>query len=161
MIYYKHRDFEKDISQVVEWVQARSEATSPGVKWTPNTVISIARGGLVPGVYLSHALGIENIPIRWQNRDGAQKDPLPERVLEKGHQILIVDDINDSGKTFNQIHKWIRRHWTQSYESMKVNVKTVSMWSRYNSTFNVDFSPRKVDNNEWIVFPWEKSNESS
>ena len=44
---------------------------------------------------------------------------------------------------------------------MKVNVKTVSMWSRYNSTFNVDFSPRKVDNDEWIVFPWEKSNESS
>ena len=154
-IGYKYDQYLKDINTMAWWVQSWEEVQSEYIRWCPTTIVSIARGGLIPGVYLSHLLGIKNIPIVWQTRDGSVKDSPP--LISKDHQILIVDDINDSGQTFTEIMADIWLNNVQlSSDIIKRNVKTMSLFTRSSSNFDVDFSPNKLDNDFWIHFPWEK-----
>jgi hypoxanthine phosphoribosyltransferase len=152
---YTYDQYVKDINTMAVWVQTWEEVQSDYVRWRPTTIVSVARGGLIPGVYLSHLLGIKNIPIVWQTRDGSVKDSPP--LISKDHQILIVDDINDSGQTFTEIMADIWLNNVQlSSDIIKRNVKTMSLFTRSSSNFDVDFSPNKLDNDFWIHFPWEK-----
>jgi len=154
-IGYKYEQYLKDINTMAVWVQTWEEVQSEYIRWSPSTIISIARGGLIPGVHLSHLLGIKNMPIVWQTRDGNIRESPP--LISDNHQILIVDDINDSGETFTQIMNDIRtnNHHLDA-DKIKRNVKTMSIFTRTSSTFRVDFSPNTLDNDFWIYFPWEK-----
>ena len=155
MIDYSHEQYIKDIHTMAVWVQTWEEVQSDYIRWCPQTVVSIARGGLIPGVYLSHLLGLRNIPIIWQTRDGSMKESPP--LISDNHQIILVDDINDSGDTFTQIMQDIRKNNVHLDDAkIKRNVKTMSIFTRTSSSFRVDFSPNKLDNDNWINFPWEK-----
>jgi len=66
-IGYKYDQYLKDINTMAWWVQSWEEVQSEYIRWCPTTIVSIARGGLIPGVYLSHLLGIKNIPIQDPN----------------------------------------------------------------------------------------------
>ena len=81
--------FLEDIKDTAQWVQRTLDPK-------PDLIVSIARGGLVPGVYLSHLLEIENRPIVWQTRDSNKREGIPRECLGKDKLILIVDDINDT-----------------------------------------------------------------
>lgn len=157
MIDYTHSQFVRDIYQIAHWVQSWEEVTTPAYRWQPHTIVSITRGGLVPGVYLSHRLNLINKPVTWQTRDGAIKESIE---LSNHDQILIVDDINDSGTTFRQILDDVRSKGIDP-TLMRQNIKTVSLWTRYNSKFSVDFTTNNVDTDDWINFPWEKKIDES
>ena len=62
--------------------------------WMPSIIISINRGGCIPGVYLSHRLNKSHEVIDIRLRDHTVKPDL--RVLEKAFawqkKILILDD---------------------------------------------------------------------
>ena len=68
---------------------------------------------------------------------------------------MLVDDINDSGKTFKEV---VAAWGCTNLGPVPVTrrVRTVSLISRYNSEYNVDFSCRTMDNDNWVVFPWER-----
>lgn len=82
--------------------------------WTPDYVVGITRGGLIPAVMISHYFNIPchtlSVSLRdnpdncesncWMAEDAYGFD------LEKKN-ILIVDDINDTGATIN----WIQSDW--------------------------------------------------
>jgi hypoxanthine phosphoribosyltransferase len=126
--YYTWEEFDKDI-----------EVLAQCIKFTPELIIGIARGGLVPGVALSHKLKVPFNSITWQDRDGGVK----EKVFIPDHT-LVVDDINDTGLTFQSV--------TSGFNT---KFQTVSLWERKLSKFTVDFTARRCDT-EWIVFPWEE-----
>ena len=73
--------------------------------WMPNIILGINRGGCIPGVYLSHRLKVPHEALDVRLRDHTAKPNLT--VLEKAFayqkKILILDDINDSGATFQYI----------------------------------------------------------
>ena len=50
----------------------------------------------------------------------------------------------------------IKSRYEHGEAELKQNIKTATLWSRSISNFHVDFTIRKVDNDEWIQFPWEK-----
>jgi len=89
----------------------------------------IPRGGLVPAVYLSHAL---DIPL-WT---GFEKQ-YPKRLL-------VVDDIADTGKTLLDMR-------LNTPSDMLVRMATVFYKRR--SVVEPDFYEEVTD--KWIVFPWE------
>ena len=126
------------------------------MKWQPDYIVAIARGGLVPSTYLSHMLGVPMKCITWQLRDGSIRESLPWHALEPNSQILIVDDINDSGNTFSEILQDIREKNRVSAQKLKQNVKTAALWERSSSKFRVDFSMNTTDTDNWITFPWEQ-----
>ena len=76
-------------------------------KWEPDVIMGINRGGCIPGVYLSHRLNKPHEALDVRLRDHKAKPDL--RNLEKAYafqkKILIIDDINDTGETFNFINK--------------------------------------------------------
>ena len=161
---YKYTDFTKDIKKIAEWLKGKRNGYTKFDEqpWEPDMIVSINRGGLVAGVYLSHLLDVPHFPIHYQTRDisdfGHDKTTwtLPYRPPGMSHtkNILLVDDINDSGKTFYDIME----HWKSNdlgQGPMQNRIKTVSLIQRKTSKYTVDFSPVILDNNKWVVFPWE------
>ena len=78
--------------------------------WQPDYVVGITRGGLVPANLISQYLGCTMHTLKVSLR-GAEPDCESNFWMQedaaRGLNILIVDDINDSGDTLN----WIRRDW--------------------------------------------------
>ncbi len=155
MIPYSIDAYYKDIKKLAHIVQAYEEVTSENLRWQPDYIIGIARGGLVPSVYLSHLLDKPMKSVTWQLRDGKVKESLPWYSLGPGSQVLIVDDINDSGNTFSEMLEDIREKNDVRPDKIKQNVKTAALWERSSSKFRVDFSMNKIDTEDWIIFPWE------
>ena len=91
-------------------------------------IYGLPRGGLIPAVMVSHKLGI---PM-------TQDLNLPN--------ILIVDDICDSGETFKKLY--------QQYP----NVEFACLhFKPHTSTFHPTFLT-KFHSDDWIVYPWEQEN---
>ena len=115
-------------------------ALAEDLTFEPSVIVGIARGGCVPAVHLSHLLGKPFKAVTWQTRDGGVKEKynIPEYAL-------IVDDINDSGKTLSE--------FTSKCKHDKF--ATLTMFSKRSSEFTVDFYAREADDDKWIQFPWE------
>ena len=75
--------------------------------------------------------------------------------MSKDKQALVVDDINDSGLTFNEILDNISELTNLNQTKLSRNVKTAALWQRDSSKFSVDICPNKTDREDWINFPWE------
>ena len=154
--------------------------------WVPDYVVGLTRGGLVPALLISHYLNVPMHTLRVNLRDHAVDSPesnlwMAEEAFgyisedQRGSSgtrfdpdfrknILIVDDMNDSGATLN----WIKQDWQQSclpnnpaWDSIwGSNVRFAVLVDNLASKFNskVDYMGaeiNKADEDQWIVFPWE------
>ena len=109
----------------------------------PEQIVALGRGGFVAGVHLSHKLALPLLPVMWQTRDG----DINEKIITDKHT-LIVDDINDSGKTLSDVV--FNNVWNNGYSVAVLVHKT-------HSTFTaVDYIGIRSDNDDWISFPWER-----
>ena len=152
--------------------------------WRPDYVVGITRGGLVPAVMISHYFDVRMEALKVSLRDGGECEsncwmaedafgyvPTEERG-ESGTQvdpanrknILIVDDINDTGATIN----WIMNDWKSSclpnHEAWdKVwgnNVRFAVLFDNLSSESKiaVNYSAEtinKAEDDVWIDFPYE------
>jgi hypoxanthine phosphoribosyltransferase len=118
-------------------------------RFKPDVIVGIVRGGLLPALHFSHALDRPLIAIQWQTRDGATRhvDKNVVDMIKSGRHVVFVDDINDSGTTFTQIAEHYGR---------PTNVRFVSLIEKVSSEYPSDVSALKIDDNRWLVFPWEK-----
>ena len=144
--------------------------------WKPDYIVGINRGGLTPAVMISHFMNIPMFTLDIQLRDHTRAPEsnamMPLDALE-GKQILIVDDINDSGATFN----WIVNDWVSALspeamfnampylpDEQKVlwrrNVRFAVLTENLASDFHgVNYyveEVNKIEDDVWIVFPWEQ-----
>ena len=98
-------------------------------KFDPQVIVGLSRGGLTPGVMMSHWFQKPFKPIRTALRDFPEwEDYLPKKTDER---VLIVDDICDSGETFQKISDFITER------GVDVEVRFASLW--WNN--EVDFEP--------------------
>ena len=88
----------------------------------------LPRGGLIPAVILSHKM---NIPFVSQ-----------AYLAQVPGNILIVDDICDTGKTLKRF----------KFES---NIYTATLHYKTSAEYEPHFWWRLAPENEWIVYPWE------
>ena len=163
--YYTWTDVEQMCTEIVTDMYS--------CNWKPDYIVGITRGGNVPATIISNMTGIRCESIKVSLRDnetGKTGDSvawmaddaygvLDGKIASGGpssKRILIVDDINDSGETFHQIMDDIKRRYQHGEAELKQNIKTATLWSRSVSNFHVDFTIRKIDTDEWIIFPWEK-----
>lgn len=141
--------------------------------WRPDYIVGLTRGGLVPATMISHYLNVRLHTLNVSLRDGDQG---PESNLWMAEDafgydpdiptpnILIVDDINDSGATIN----WIMEDWRSGclpddkrWDSVwNQNVKFAVLFDNLASGANVkmDYSAEEINKAEqdvWIDFPWE------
>lgn len=132
--------------------------------WRPDYVVGITRGGLLPAMLISQYLNIPMETLKVSLRDASQCESncwmAEDAAL--GKNILVVDDINDSGATLN----WIKKDWVEGntmYSWDKIwnnNVRFAVLINNEPSQFkNVDYSAldiNKLDDPRWCNFPYEE-----
>ena len=125
--------------------------------WQPDHIVGIGRGGLVPGAYLSHATGISLLSIDHSAGIPSFAEELLVRLAEQtraGTRVLLVDDINDSGRTIGAIRRAILAAGADP-AGLRVGV----LLDNLRSAVRVDFAARTIDrltDKSWFVFPWEQ-----
>jgi hypoxanthine phosphoribosyltransferase len=142
-----------DWAYVDNWVNKLAEL----IKETEieyNYIVALGRGGLIPGAMLSYKLGIKNLQnlgINTRQEDGKYLETVVYQRPAISGNVLVVDDINDSGKTFEAVDSLI----TKEYSIDKLTY--CSIVRRYSSTFTKD-TIQAVDTSidDWFVFPWDK-----
>lgn len=142
--YYSIDNLNEDILSLI------SQVRSANLKI--DLILSVNRGGCIPGVYLSHGLKLPHKVIDLQLRDGTN---IPDSNSVKNlkinsKKILIIDDINDTGSTFIHLNRIINANNTKKYFACLIN--------NIGSKFQVEFYGRsinKVEKPSWYVFPWE------
>ena len=124
--------------------------------WEPDIIIGPCRGAYIPGVMLSHYYNKPFQGFIWQTRDGNIQDISGlNKILDENmdKNILIIDDINDSGLTLNGINDVILSH---KYTN---NIKYAVLFNKTTSNFkeiNYYSNEMTLENNKWIVFPYEE-----
>ena len=140
--------------------------------WRPDYIVGITRGGNVPATILSNMLDIRCEALKVSLRDDQFG---PESNLWMSEEafgyalpkkkILIVDDINDTGATFN----WIKQDWQSSClpdddkwnEVWGNNVRFATLTDNGASSFGeVNYTCHEINKAEediWLVYPWECS----
>ena len=139
------------IEEMIDSIRNISEQLTNS-NFDPEVIISINRGGCVPGIYLSHYIDKPHEVINIELRD-SNKEPDLNSIKEKISQfrsVLIIDDINDSGKTIGVIKDLSKNLITKIHFAVLIN--------KSESTSKVEFYGKTVNskiNDYWYVFPWE------
>ena len=156
--------------------------------WRPDYIVGLTRGGLIPAVYMSHMLDIPMETLKVALRDGTggesngwmaedafgyidasavprpKSEPTSDPALRKN--ILILDDVNDTGATLD----WIIRDWPSGCLPNNPawadgiwngNVRFAVLFDNLASKFSrkIDYSAveiNKAEEDVWIVYPWER-----
>ena len=121
--------------------------------WMPEIILSINRGGCIPGIYLSHKIEIPHKVIDIQLRDSSVSPNFSvlNDCLTKYQKLLIVDDINDSGNTL----KLIKDHSVEN----KSEIRFAALINNIKSKIKIDYQGKLIDKSKnpvWYIFPWEK-----
>jgi hypoxanthine phosphoribosyltransferase len=161
-IYHTWSDVESQTQEILRQIHLDA--------WRPDYVVGLTRGGLVPANLISQYLGCRMETLKVSLRDG--EDCVSDLGMAEdayGHEedpknILIVDDINDSGATLN----WIREDWQSGCfpkdkrwkEVWGNNVRVACLYDNESSKSKLDVTYsavtiNKADKDVWIVFPWE------
>ena len=95
-------------------------------KFDPKVIVGISRGGLLPGVMMSHWLQKPFKPVKAALRDFPEwEDYLPRKTDER---VLIVDDICDSGETFTRMKSYIKGPRLNQPLELPTEVRFASLW---------------------------------
>ena len=177
--YYSWTDIERMCVSIVNQMYADN--------WRPDYIVGLTRGGNVPATIISNMTGIrcEALKVSLRDNDGygpesncwmsedafgiVSDENLPvnkcrwDPSIRK--KILIVDDMNDTGATFN----WIKEDWpkgcfpqeTNAWDSVwQQNVRFATLTENLASEFDgevqyVCHEINKAEEDVWLVYPWE------
>jgi uncharacterized protein len=137
-------------------------------RWKPDYVVGITRGGLLPAVMVSHWLGVpmKSLDISLRDRGDTVSNCCMSSDAYDGINILVVDDINDTGATFN----WLMKDWQDGAlpndprwdndiwnHNVKFAVIVDNLASKCKVTMDfVGMEVNKAENDVWIEFPYEE-----
>ena len=119
----------------------------------PDLILAIARGGLFLGGALGYALDVKNLFVMnvefYTGVDERLELPvvLPptlDAVDLTGANVLVADDVADTGKTLELVRTFCTGHVAE--------VRTAVIYEKPRSLVQCDWVWRRTD--RWIDFPW-------
>ena len=168
---------EKMKKKFYSWNDVHDTATSIAMQmykdnWRPDYIVGLNRGGLPLSVILSHLTDCNHYALDVRLRDGGGQGPesncwMAEDAFgyeKEPMKILIVDDINDTGATFN----WIKQDWQKSClpddpnwntiwgQNVRFAVMTENLSSGFGEVQYHWDEVNKTEEDVWLVYPYEK-----
>lgn len=122
--------------------------------FAPDLIVAIGRGGFVPGRLLADLLGLMDLAgIRIEHYHGARKGAVarmrqPLSLNIDGRRILLVDDVSDTGETFEVALEHLRENGAAR------QIFTAAIHHKISSRIEPDFYAHKIVKWRWIVYPW-------
>ena len=123
-------------------------------------VVGIYRGSLPMAVHISNVFEVPMSIVGFQTRDGKDDEPyMIHKTGEAPKQVLVVDDIYDSGYTMKKVIESLShyRAISSTYPTTAYNIQGFCLFGKENK-LNVSYA--NEHDGSWIVFPWETLNES-
>lgn len=140
--YYSYNEFNNDVKNL-------SNRISDDI----DTIVAISRGGLTLAHFLSESKNIRNVfsinVISYEDTEVLKEIKIfgvPN--LEKSKNVLIVDDIADSGRTLKSVVNKLE------LEYPKVKFQTATLFYVKKSVYKPTFYMH--ENSDWIVFFWSE-----
>ena len=117
-----------------------------------DSILGIARGGMIPATMISYQLEtpyLDMLGVRTRDVEETQYYGNPSLA----GNVLVVDDINDSGLTFDVVSKYLNYHYDRG------EIKEIyysACIKRQTSKFTKGFYGAEYEGDAWYVFPWDK-----
>ena len=125
-------------------------------KFDPQVIVGISRGGLVPGVMMSHWFQLPFKSVQAALRDFPEwEDYLPRKTDKR---VLIMDDVCDSGETFHKIRNFIKGPRKNQPLELPTEIRFAVLWWNNECNFEPHYYVNEIakdSTNTWIHFPWE------
>ena len=119
--------------------------------FVPDVVVGLSRGGLPPGIMMSHYLNKPFIPFETALRDFPVWKS-NTTALKSAKKVLVIDDICDTGETFKKLKEELKVALPEldvKFASLHHNVPAIFKPNWYGALVNKDIK------DAWIVYPWE------
>lgn len=120
----------------------------------PDMIVAIGRGGYMPARILSDYLGLMDLAsMRILHYRGAHKEPqakvrFPLNADPKKRRVLLVDDVSDTGDTFNVAMDHIQNR------GKPTEIRTVALHHKTTASFIPDFYAKIITEWRWLIYPW-------
>jgi hypoxanthine phosphoribosyltransferase len=130
-------------------------------RFQPDTIVAIGRGGYMPARIVSDFLHIINLTsFKIEHYRGAHKKnraliryPLANGV--SGKKVLLVDDVCDTGDTFELAAKHLEKRMQPG------EIRTAVLHYKKTSSFRPDYYTSRVVKWRWIIYPWAAAEDIS
>jgi len=151
--------------------------------WRPDYIVGLTRGGNIPATIISNMLDVkcEALKVSFRDDDDTESNcwmaedafgyvPLDDQEIYKSRwdisrrkNILVIDDINDTGRTLN----WIKQDWqagclpkadgwnTVWGKNVRFAVFTNNLASEFDDVSYYVHEVNKAEEDVWLVYPWE------
>ncbi|WP_232524654.1 phosphoribosyltransferase [Nocardioides mangrovicus] len=122
----------------------------------PDVVLGIARGGLGLAMGLGYALGVKNLStVNVEFYTGVDErldmpvmlPPTPAAVDLAGLNVLIADDVADTGRTIELVRDFFAGHVAET--------RVAVVYEKPTTIVRPDYAWRTTD--AWIDFPWSST----
>lgn len=126
--------------------------------YAPDLILAIARGGLFIAGSLGYSLGVKNLyvmNVEYYTGIDERLDvpvmlpPYVDFVDTEGANVLIADDVADTGHTLDLVKKFCDK---KAAEGKIRDVRTACLYEKSHSVVKCDYVWKRTD--EWIEFPW-------
>ena len=125
-------------------------------RYKPDCVIALLRGGVIPARIFSDffdiLLDFYALDVKLYNGIGITNDKPEIRTFFgadiSNKNILIIDDIWDSGKTMAAVLEHFKIH--------REMITTATLFYKQSAMGMPDYYYETVMDDEWVVFPWER-----
>ncbi len=125
-----------------------------GSGFAPDLLVAIGRGGYPAARLLSDYLGILDLTeVKVEHYRGTRKAPAarvryPLSAPVTDRQILLVDDVTDTGDSFRVAIEHLRSLGTPRA------IRTAALHHKTVSPFVPDYFGRKLVKWRWLIYPW-------
>lgn len=119
-----------------------------------DTVVAIARGGFPIARFICDFLNIHHlgaVQITHYNAGATEIEKMqiiaPVNIEVEGKKILLIDDVNDTGKTLIAARNYIQA-------MHPALLKTAVIHEKPNTIVEVDFVAEKITEWKWLIYQW-------
>jgi len=120
----------------------------------PDLIVAIGRGGYMPARIVSDYLDVYDLTdIRIEHYHAVHKQRLarvryPLAADTCGKRVLLIDDVSDSGGTFETAIRHLREHGEPA------QLGTAVLHHKRVSSYKADFYAEEISEWRWIIYPW-------